>query len=291
MQLFVNDLTVMDFSYLCPERGMVGESWIVDVVLHGALNEESMVLDFGKVKKELKYLIDQYIDHKLVIPADNEYTSSRNDPETDNVIVNFARPGCEIALSCPAEAFAFVYAETITMESVSQYLRDVIAIHLPDNVDDLELKLRTEVIPTPFYHYTHGLKKHDGNCQRIAHGHRSKITVLVDGEDSLQWQSYWAQRWRDIYIGTESDLVEFAQLSPALRREINGAHKYCFAYEASQGRFELVMPQSECELIETDSTVECLAQYVANEQAQLSPKQSVQVFAYEGVGKGAIAYA
>ena len=48
MQLFVNDLTVMDFSYLCPERGMVGESWIVDVVLSGVLNEESMVLDFGK---------------------------------------------------------------------------------------------------------------------------------------------------------------------------------------------------------------------------------------------------
>ena len=40
MQLFVNDLTVMDFSYLCPERGMVGESWIVDVLLDGACTAE-----------------------------------------------------------------------------------------------------------------------------------------------------------------------------------------------------------------------------------------------------------
>ncbi len=74
MQLFVNDLTVMDFSYLCPERGMVGESWIVDVVLSGDLNEESMVLDFGKVKKQLKQLIDEYIDHKLLVPVEHEYS-------------------------------------------------------------------------------------------------------------------------------------------------------------------------------------------------------------------------
>lgn len=69
LKLFVRDLTVIDASYLCPQRGMVGESWILDVVMSGELNEMSMVLDFSRVKKQIKQLVDQYVDHRLLIPT------------------------------------------------------------------------------------------------------------------------------------------------------------------------------------------------------------------------------
>lgn len=291
MQLFVNDLTVMDFSYLCPRRGMVGESWIVDVVLNGALNEESMVLDFGKVKKELKYLIDEYVDHKLLVPADNPLSHITNDESNDRVVVHFARAGKEITLSCPAEAYAFIYAEEVTMDSVRQYLKEIIATHLPDNVDDITLHLRTENIDGAFYHYTHGLKKHDGNCQRIAHGHRSKILIKLDQRFDEKWQRYWANRWSDIYVGTSEDLVNAEALSEKVRSLANTQKHYCFAYESSQGVFELVIPKSETEMVDTDSTVECLAQYLADEQQKLTPEIDIEIIAFEGVGKGAIAYA
>ncbi|BDX06774.1 6-carboxytetrahydropterin synthase [Planctobacterium marinum] len=291
MHLFVNDLTVMDFSYLCPKRGMVGESWIVDVILNGALNEESMVLDFGKVKKELKYLIDEYVDHKLLVPAEHSYVRLGNQHNNDNVIVNFERPGKQIMLSCPPEAYAFIYTQEITMESVSQYLKEIIATHLPENVDDITLSLRTEVIDGAYYHYTHGLKKHDGNCQRIAHGHRSKILVKLDDRFDEKWQRYWANRWSDIYIGTTEDCVTPEQLSKGLQPIAPEGDYYYFAYESSQGEFELIIPKSETELVETDSTVECLAQYLANEQQRMTPDSKVEIVAFEGVGKGAIAYA
>jgi 6-pyruvoyl-tetrahydropterin synthase len=290
MQLFVNDLTVMDFSYLCPERGMVGESWIVDVILNGDLNEESMVLDFSKVKKQLKQLIDEYVDHKLLVPVEHAFSQIEHDQKTDRVKVEFMRPnGRSIHLSCPAEAYAFVYADHVTMPSVSQYLKDVIATHLPENVQGIELNLRAEVINTPYYHYTHGLKKHDGNCQRIAHGHRSKITIFENQSESLQWQQYWAERWSDIYVGSAEDIVELSKMS--FSSVDNFTEHFLFAYQASQGWFELAIPKAESELVNTDTTVECLAQYIADEQKRLSPGADFKILAFEGVGKGAIAYA
>jgi len=291
MQLFVNDLTVMDFSYLCPERGMVGESWIVDVILDGDLNEESMVLDFGKVKKNLKWLIDEYVDHKLLVPAEHEFTKVSKNLVDESVAVDFWRPeGRSIHLHCPAEAYAFVYAKKVTMDSVSQYLKEIIATHLPDNVEGITLLLRAEVIETPYYHYTHGLKKHDGNCQRIAHGHRSKVLVMENQKNSEKLQQYWAQRWQDIYIGSTEDMVTQKDIllsETALKLDLSQHH--LFAYESSQGYFSLAIPRAESEVIGTDSTVECLAQFMADEHKRMSPDSSFQVFAYEGVGKGAIA--
>lgn len=291
MQLFVNDLTVMDFSYLCPLRGMVGESWIVDVVLDGRLNEESMVLDFGKVKKELKHLIDEYVDHKLLVPVEHPCTDVQHGHASGNVRVDFSRPeGRSIHLLCPDEAYGFVYAQEVNIESVGQYLKEVIATHLPENVQGIELILRPEVITTPFYHYTHGLKKHDGNCQRIAHGHRSKVIVFENDQESLDWQHYWATRWSDIYIGSREDLVADDNDGFFMPKATLNEH-FLFQYESSQGEFCLAIPKVECEIIDTDSTVECLAQYMADEQKRLSPDHYFKVLAFEGVGKGAIAYA
>jgi 6-pyruvoyl-tetrahydropterin synthase len=292
MKLFVNDLTVMDFSYLCPKRGMVGESWIVDILLNGGLNEESMVQDFGKVKKELKHVIDEYVDHKLVVPAEHPCTSITHDKSHERVQVDFsyhhegAVNAQSLHLYCPPEAYAFVYADEVNMSSVTEYLKEVIKTHLPENVHSVELFLREEVIPTDFYHYTHGLKKHEGNCQRIAHGHRSKVLIFEDGKESETWQNYWSKRWADIYIGTQEDLVSPLQLS--FRHEnINADKFHCFKYESSQGEFEMAIEKEACEIIETDSTGECLAQFMFDELKTMSDMK-LEVRAFEGVGKGAI---
>ncbi|KPZ67821.1 6-pyruvoyl tetrahydropterin synthase [Shewanella sp. P1-14-1] len=287
MQLFVKDLTVIDFSYLCPIRGMVGESWIVDVLLDGGLDEQNMVLDFSKVKKTIKNTIDDVADHRLLIPT--ACSEVRWQQKGDRVWMDFSSQQGDIHLACPSQAFALVPTEVIDFESVNSFLIKALREALPDNVEGISLTLRNEVLDTPYYHYSHGLRKHDGNCQRIAHGHRSPITVFENGIVAPKWDQYWADRWQDIYLGSEEDIVDLSTLSLSKQAKVNDATHYGFHYQAPQGDFQLAMPKSCCDIIPHDTTVELLAQFLAESMSKQSPESEFKVIAFEGIGKGAIA--
>ena len=294
MKLFVRDLTVIDSSYLCERRGMVGESWLVDIEMSGELNEMSMLLDFGRVKKLIKSIIDEEVDHKLLVPTECPLVHVHA-LENDESTVDLLRPGRAIHLRCPTQGFAFIPAPQVDKESVTRYLLGVLAKRLPGNIKDLSLTLRQERIEGAFYHYSHGLKKHDGNCQRIAHGHRSPVEILVDGERDEELEFNWAERWADIYLGTEEDRVALGELALSKRAEASlkegDAHYIGFKYVAPQGLFQLAMPAVEVEMIDTDTTIELLAHYIAREVKKQVGDKFVKIVAYEGVGKGAIAYA
>ncbi|MCG9745994.1 6-carboxytetrahydropterin synthase [Shewanella sp. Isolate8] len=287
MQLFVRDLTVIDFSYLCPIRGMVGESWIVDVLLDGGLDDQNMVLDFAKVKRTIKNTIDDVADHRLLIPT--ACAEVRWQQQGDRVWMDFNSLQGDIHLACPAQAFALIPTEIIDFDSVNAFLQKALKEVLPDNVQGIALTLRNELHETPYYHYSHGLKKHDGNCQRIAHGHRSPINVFENGVAAPKWDEYWARRWKDIYLGSEDDLVEVDELELSPQTVVSDETHYGFHYVAPQGDFQLAMPKKRCEIIPHDTTVELLADFIATTLANENSDSSFKVIAYEGVGKGAIA--
>ena len=66
--LFVEQLCVIDCASLHPLHGLRGESWIVDLQLDGGLDEQGMVFDFGLVKPTVKRVIDEGVDHRLLVP-------------------------------------------------------------------------------------------------------------------------------------------------------------------------------------------------------------------------------
>ncbi|MCW8328417.1 6-carboxytetrahydropterin synthase [Photobacterium sp. SDRW27] len=289
MKLFVRDLTVIDASFLCEKRGMVGESWILDVVMSGELNEMSMVLDFSRVKKQIKQLVDEYVDHRLIVPTQSSRIHVA-ESKPGYATVDLMRNDKSIHLNCPDQAYCFIEDDTVTIESVTQHLYQVLDGKLPENVQGLELKLRHETIDGAFYHYTHGLKKHDGNCQRIAHGHRSPVELFVDGERDAELEQQWAERWQDIYLGSREDEVALSELNLSEHAaSISDLSHYGFRYTAPQGEFELAIARSETEVLNTDTTVELLAHYIADQVSPQVTGKSLEVVAYEGVGKGAMA--
>jgi 6-pyruvoyl-tetrahydropterin synthase len=277
VKLFVDNLTNIDVSYLDAKRGLVGESWIAGMVLTGELDNQSMICDFGTVKKTAKNWLDEFIDHRLVVPTKmSGMKISRHEQLTT---VHFPHPhGGQLVCTAPEQAFCFIDAEQITIASVSTWLEAQLNNVIPGQINHLKMDLSTELIGGAFYHYSHGLKKHDGNCQRIAHGHRSKIEIFVDGARQPELEKEWAKKWKDIYVGTSEDLHN--------SKDIEGVLHNHYQYTAPQGKFSLTLPASACYDINTDTTVEQISSHIAN--VFLEEQHSVTVKAFEGVGKGAI---
>ena len=273
--LFVEHLTVIDCAFLDAKRGLVGESWILDLELEGSLDDQGMVQDFGLVKKKLKQAIDRSVDHRLIVPG-----------KSAALKLHLGEGGCGLTFEAasgpiehisPATAVCVLPAEAVTAQALAEYLGQILQKQVPGNVTDVKVTLRNEVIDGAYYHYTHGLKKHDGHCQRIAHGHRSRLHVMVDGRRDEKLEQLWSQEWRDIYVGTSADVVS------------HGKGRMRFAYTSGEGEFELELPVDRCVLLQTDSTVERIAEHIASRVAEERPQQKVVVRAYEGVMKGAVA--
>ncbi|MBP0049758.1 6-carboxytetrahydropterin synthase [Marinobacterium sp. AK62] len=278
MKLFVDNLTHVDFSYLHPERGLLGESWAVNLVLDGSLDPQGMICDFGVVKRRVKQWLDEQVDHRLMVPAQMERLQVSED--ADMLEVQWQYPqGERFICRAPQQAIGLVPLASIDELGLAQWCRDQLLALFPEQVRGVDLAFVPESIDGHFYHYSHGLQQHDGNCQRIAHGHRSRIEIYRNDQRDEALEGIWAERFRDIYIGTRSHL----------QASSNEEHHY--AYSAPQGAFELVLPAHACYLMEAESTVEQIAMHLAERIQSEHPHDRIIVRAYEGIGKGAIATA
>ena len=277
--LFVEQLTTIDFSYLCPERGLTGETWLVDVILTGELNDEGMVFDFGHVKKEIKAMTDTYADHALLVPQHHSMISVEEGNGKREVSLTL-KDGGKITCKAPEQAILPLPVETITPETITPLLEQHILKGLPENVQSIALNVYPEDIQGAYFHYSHGLKKHQGDCQRIAHGHRSQIKVYLDEQRSSELETQISKEWKDIYLATREDIQSTDTLADI--------EHITFGYEAIQGQFELQIPSSCCYLMDTDTTIELIASHLAEKLARESDKNQIKVVVNEGFRKGAI---
>ena len=281
MKLFVENITQLDFSYLDRRRGLLGETWHVDVELEGEQDDQGMLWDFGLVKKTIKNWMDQTLDHVLVVPEKANWIELRASQ-------HFMEMGAKLhagafTMKAPHGAFSQVPLETIDMFSVAEWAADAVRKELPKTVTRCRFKFYPEDIAGSYYHYSHGLKHHVGNCQRIAHGHRSAIQIKRGENRDTDCEQLVADYLADSYLGLREDLVKLTAKT---------AH---FRYSAAQGDFELMLPAQQVRLLDVDTTVENIALWLAQGivaqyyKADDDNQRLTEVRAYEGIGKGAIA--
>lgn len=279
MLLFVDNLCNIDFSYFHPTRGLIGETWLASIELEGELDEQGMICDFGIVKQIIRQWLDKEIDHRLLVATQSACAKKVLMSQGRSKIQWQTTNGDNYSCHSPQSAIVCLDSENTDAQSLSTWCKQRLVDKLPGDIGNLNLRFTPEQIEGPLYHYSHGLKKHSGNCQRIAHGHRSKIEIWKNDNLNSELMAEWAKRWQDIYIGSSEDLTE---------EQTSNTH-HSFAYRSAQGEFYLSIPKKKCTLIDTDSTVELLAQHIAQQLKSEHPNDHFKVKAYEGIGKGAIA--
>lgn len=275
--LFVNGLTNLDVSLWCPRRGLIGASWQVDVQLDGELGDDGMLFDFGEVKPWLKSRLDAGPDHTLLVPTRAPTLSVQECSE--GLCVRSSLPYA-FEMRAPRQAFTLLPWETIDAERLARHYSEALMRRPPPRIQALRLGLREETIEGVAYTYSHGLKHHVGNCQRIAHGHRSRLHVWHAGQRCPAWERQWAQRLDDRYLVAAEDVLETS----------GDPQELTIGYHSPQGRFVLKLPREVCEVLPTPTTVEHIAAWLA-EQIARDAGQDVRVQAFEGIDKGAIAVA
>ena len=273
--LFIKKLTTIDFAMLDPKHGLLGESWIVDISIEGDLNMEGMIFDFGMVKKQVKSYIDQHYDHKLLVPKNHPWVKIKKRDNQITIDYQYAEANKKLSHQSPFSAVQILDTDMVNQPFVEQTLMAELLELMPKNVKKVNIQLYQEAIKGAYYQYCHGLKKHQGDCQRIAHGHRSKIEIYHQKQRDFDAENYLSKQWQAIYIGTMEDITN------------QNSKQITFAYQSNQGRFKLTLPVTDCCLMEAESTVENIAVFILTLLAEKYPQKKHQVFAYEGVDKGA----
>jgi 6-pyruvoyl-tetrahydropterin synthase len=278
--LFLRDFTVLDFAYLDEATGLQGESFFVSAELEGELDEQGFLLDFGPAKKILKAVVDESLDHKLVVPALH--------PALEGTAKGL-RFG-ELSYEAPTEAVAFLEGKEVAPPLLESHLAREAQERLPENVQAVRFSLspHSRFASEPNFRYTHGLRLHQGNCQRLLHGHRNPVEVRVDGERRRDWEEFLAREWQGAHFAYAPTVENAGALDlPLGRRHLSHPAVAWVAYESPQGAFRAALPASRLVLLDTEPSIENIARLSARRIREEGERAGeLCVTAYEGLNKG-----
>ena len=267
-------------------------SYIVDLFLEGQLNQEQMLDDFSNLKKIVKEKVDLFIDHKTVInlKKEDKLIENKNDFE-----VLYQQKNNEIIyLKSPKQSLLFLN-KTINKSYLEKETQQYLKKFLPKNITKITIKFKKEASKGDYFNYCHGLKMHKGNCQRITHGHRSKLQIKENNTLSKELTQKYKEQFKNIYFGTNSDLITFSlalqkvkpKLQEDLNKHLNIKNYSAFNYIASHGEYILILAKKKCYFFANETTIEQICLELCKKIKNTNQNKKITLTIYEGINKGA----
>lgn len=184
----------------------------------------------------------------------------------------------------------------VSDESLTTELEKLILKKLPTNITGLKISLRREQkLEEVYFQYTHGLKLHGGNCQRLLHGHRNTLRVFINQKRSRELEDFLAVNefassthfcyWENV---ANKEEIQALLNSEVPRGRLHSNKLVEINYVSAQGEFKAKLPAYQVYLLPVETTVENLSyQFSQILKDKLDPGSQITVWAFEGIGKGA----
>lgn len=275
--MWLGDTTNIDYSYINECGQIVGGSIRPKFEVTGNVDPvEQVVVDFSAIKKTIKKLIDdpeKGFDHKMWWIDDLSY----GEIEYKDGMV-FVKTPC-VEISGPENIVRRVSKPTELVDYLTEELDklypgvNIKLDYYPTYTFDVMPQMNTQAHS---FRYVHGLRESTSwGCQNIAHGHLSYLAAEVEG-DPLAANMLLSQ------IAVDLDNTIFIW-------EKNNTASKKIEYECSRGHMQMQVVQQKSVLLGTESTVEHLVDYVAEEWSDLLKHVNIKkLYVSEGLSKGAV---
>lgn len=287
-RLFIDRFTVLDVAVLDATHGFRGESYFVSAVLEGEVDAHGFIFDFGAAKRVLKELVDTRMDHRLLVPRG--LGALRTDGARTQLVLRDATP-LALSYDAPNEAFVALELDDGAPPKLAQELERWAAPLLPANVRRLSLVLEPDpdAQQRATFRYTHGLKHHDGNCQRLLHGHHGSVEVRRDDTAEPALEFALVDAFRDAHFASHEDVdPETLRVLGLGRRDLHATGATRLAYRSAQGDYAATLPRSRLIVLDGPPSIESIARLAHHLATRASPPGSdIEVRVWEGLHKGA----
>ncbi len=301
--MFLNDVTVIDHAYIDSDGRIHGGSFLACFEVSGNIDPtESVVVDFSRVKKDIKAIVDCHasgFDHKLWFSPKTSQGEIRRFVGSDGTsMVNITTPMLEITgpVDLVNTDFDDLYNRAAMADTIAKKVRDELAIKYPDTGIDvtchLSEKFTTLDDPNHIvfaFRYTHGLKNSSSyGCQNIAHGHLSFLQLVpgngwredcADCRAAIKAITAKLDAWSDaIFVNAENivaDTPDYVVVS----------------YTSPRGSFTAKYRKTWCKIVVfgSETTIECLVDAFADQVKYWCEIGHIgRIAMSEGLTKGAI---